>query len=882
MGLLLLSGAAQAAFTAGPAVGGGAAAWVDFNNDGFTDLYDGSTLWRNDGGSNLVSVTGFGGSGVWADYDNDGLLDVYRWASNGQLYRNDGNEIFSVVTTPTLPDDTGGTQANVSRGASWGDHDGDGYADLYVGGYEIWSPSADFPDAWLRNNAAASFSMTEGSALRARGVTSCDFDEDGDIDIYVSNYRLQVNLLWRNDGGGSFSEVAATYGVRGQNQEGAYGHTIGSAWGDMNNDGHIDLFVGNFAHPDWYQDRARLYENDGPPNHHFTERWVLDGGDYQESYASPAIGDYDNDGDQDLYFTTVYAGDNARLYRNDGGWSFVDVTGAENLGGMPSTYQAAWADYDNDGDLDLVTGGNVHVNNASGNGNHWLKVRLKGDGAQINRAAIGAQVRIDLGGGTILVRQVEAGTGEGNQNDLTLHFGLGSRTAAVDLDILWPNGDTQTVSGVAVDGTAQISAGPEVTNAGGATNITHDSATLRGYLVDAGGGGSTALVGVYWGPADGGESSWQTNYGLGPKVVGPLSQAVSGLTPNTHYYYRFYATNDMLGAWASPSAEFITGGTVPFSETFDTLTPGDIHGQHGWEVSLAEEDEAGRALVQPDQTYGGSTRACSVSNAELTHAFSGPGAASTVVWTDLYVVPVPASSPGAIPSNSTGKAIFLVDADTGALAAMDGDALVLFTNEPAVPTAEWVRFTTRMDHGSKTWDLWMNATTVVYNLAFHATNTPGLSRLTLLDRFSSQASFVDNVTISLDRPDHILTLDSDADDLDDDWERDHFNSLEVSDGGPDDDWDGDWFIDLYEFLANTDPTDTNSLLVISNAWPEATDEFVLEWQSASNQTYSIERSTNLLVADWAALVSNLPAIPPLNRYTVTMDEADSFYRIKLD
>ena len=420
----------------------------------------------------------------------------------------------------------------------------------------------------------------------------------------------------------------------------------------------------------------------------------------------------------------------------------------------------------------------------------------------------------------------------------------------------------------------------QLTNEGGATNVTLDTATLQGYLVDT--GGAATVVSVYWGTSNAGESGWDTNMTVGPRGVGPLSQTVSGLTPNTHYYYRFYGTHGATGEWAAPSAEFVTAGTVPFSETFDTLTPGNVHGQHGWEVAGTDEEGFGAALVQSDPTYGGSAQACSVSNAELTHAFSGPGAASTVVWTDLYVVPEPASSPGVIPSNSTGKAIFLVDADTGALAAMDGDTLVLFTNKPSVPEGEWVHFTTRMDYGSKTWHLWLNSTTVVYNLAFHATNTPGLSRLTILDRFSTQATYVDNVTISLDRPDHILTLDSDADALDDDWERDHFTSLEVSDGGPDDDWDGDSFPDLYEFLANTDPTDTNSLLVISNAWPGATDEFVLEWQSASNRTYSVERSTNLLVVDWAALVSNLPATPPLNRHTVDVDNAGSFYRITLD
>ena len=103
--------------------------------------------------------------------------------------------------------------------------------------------------------------------------------------------------------------------------------------------------------------------------------------------------------------------------------------------------------------------------------------------------------------------------------------------------------------------------------------------------------------------------------------------------------------------------------------------------------------------------------------------------------------------------------------------------------------------------------------------------------------------------MSADRPADILVFDSDGDPLDDDWEREHFTSLDVSDGEPDDDWDMDGFLDQYELLVGTDPTDTNSLLMISAAWPAPADAFVLEWQSASNRTYSAQRSTNLMVVD---------------------------------
>ena len=464
------TGAAWAAFTAGASVGGGRAAWVDFNADGRTDLYDGGTLWRNDGGGKLVAVDGCGhGAGVWADYDNDGDPDLYAWGGGGRLFRNDGGAAFTLVPTPTLPMDTTRKHNNVSLGACWGDINGDGFADLYVGGYEIW-PGAVFPDAVLVNNAATSFTMTEKGARRARGVTACDFDEDGDLDVYASNYRQQPNLLWLNDGKGGLTEVAAERGVAGRGTPvapavAAHGHTIGSAWGDLDNDGHVDLFVGNFNHHDGnrWSDDAKFMRNRGPDGGWtFELKDELDGADWQESYASPALGDYDNDGDLDLYVTTVYGTGSfgirnfPRLYRNDGNWHFTDVTAAEGLGGIGPTYQAAWADYDNDGDLDLASGGRVYVN--GGGANHWLKLRLQGDGAKINRAAIGAQVRLKLGDGTVLTRQVEAGTGEGNQNGPALHFGLGSRTDPVSLEILWPNGETQTVDNVSLDRVTQLAA----------------------------------------------------------------------------------------------------------------------------------------------------------------------------------------------------------------------------------------------------------------------------------------------------------------------------------------------------------------------------------------------------------------------------------------
>ena len=417
---------------------GGVAAWGDFDNDGWTDLYTGGQLWRNDRGQRFLRVQNLPlqGEGMWGDFDNDGYLDLFSWSAGGKLFRNKRGQGFEDVSgnMPRLP-------MKVSLGAAWGDFDGDGLLDLYVGGYEIWQVS-NFTDVIYRNRGNGKFEevwRTKGGLQPARGITAADFDEDGDLDVYVSNYRLVPNILWQNDGKGRFKNVAAAFATAGDGGLGAWGHTIGSAWGDLDNDGHLDLFVGNFSHPPAYQDRPKFLKNLGPDKQfHFEDKSKNAGLRWQESYASPALGDFDNDGLLDLYFTTVYSGDRSVLYRNNGNWTFKEHS-ADAKVNVPTTYQAAWADFDNDGDLDLVAGGRLFQNTAGGN--HWLKVRLIG-GGNVNRCAIGAQVRIRLGD-QILTRQVEASTGQGNQNDLTLHFGLGAHSEPVVLEIRWPNGTRQ-------------------------------------------------------------------------------------------------------------------------------------------------------------------------------------------------------------------------------------------------------------------------------------------------------------------------------------------------------------------------------------------------------------------------------------------------------
>ena len=426
-----------------------AACWADFDNDGWPDLATGGVVWRNNAGKSFTKLAEGLGHVVAADFDNDGFVDLFSWSSK-RVYRNASGKAFTPIAMPKLP-------AGACRGACWGDFNADGFADLYVGGYENWGKGITYPDLLLINEKGKGFRLAWRDARhRARGVTACDFDRDGDLDVYVSNYRLQPNVLWLNDGSGAFQDVAVAQNALATSGGFRGGHSIGAAWGDFDNDGWPDLFAGNFAHRDRRGDqpKSRFLRNlraEGKAAFH--DRGTC-GVFYQESYATPAAGDYDNDGDLDLFFTTVYGvasfsrRNHPVLFRNDGNFAFADATATAHVAKLPPTYQAAWADFDGDGDLDLATAGKLFEN--QGTGRHWLALRLQGDGKRVNRSAIGAQVRIKLGNQT-LTRQVEAGTGEGNQNDLCLHFGLGKRSAPVALEILWPGGREQTVQGVEVN-----------------------------------------------------------------------------------------------------------------------------------------------------------------------------------------------------------------------------------------------------------------------------------------------------------------------------------------------------------------------------------------------------------------------------------------------
>ena len=469
-------------------------AWGDVNNDGFDDLLlNGCALFINQGdgtfrdGIKASGIEGPANGGVFGDFDNDGWLDFYAISSGtgdkaDRLWRNRGDGTFEDVTTTAgnIRDDCS------SEGAAWGDLNNDGFLDLYVANYE--QPGKDLgqgtPDLFYLNQGNGAFLEVSdsvgmippfGKPLCGRGVNWGDYDNDGDQDIYVSNYRLQENLLWKNlrDGGtrsvasidDKVTNVALLLGVAGVGKnEGLslwWGHTIGSEWGDYDNDGDLDLISANLAHPRYidFSNKTCLYENQGAPNWTFVDRRPQAGIKYDECHSDPAWGDVDNDGFLDLYITCIYENMRSYLYHNKGDGTFEDITylsGTRAFNG----WGCAFSDYDNDGDLDLVVGSGSGVKLFRNDSpiKHWIQVKVVG--TKSNKSGIGARVEIAIAGHAqscpTQIREIQGGKGTTSQHSLIAHFGLGDNSTPIQITVRFPSGVTKVMKNVAVDHRVEV------------------------------------------------------------------------------------------------------------------------------------------------------------------------------------------------------------------------------------------------------------------------------------------------------------------------------------------------------------------------------------------------------------------------------------------
>ena len=430
-------------------IGASHLAWGDFDGDGYMDLLvNGSRLLHNDGRGGFEDVTSKLGlahlsgtnGGLWGDYDNDGDPDIFATSERGNhLLENRQIEGFEDVSGRTLPV----MDPVPVEAAAWGDLDNDGFLDLYLANYERRLPILGIclPDRLLRNRGDGRFEersveagLITGEPMCGRGVLWEDINRDGLQDILVSNYRLDPNLLWINNGDGTFSDEALRFGVRGRNDNGHYGHTIGAAVGDINGDGYLDIFLSNLAHPAFieYSDLSMLLQRSGSEAPLFLDRFDRSGIAYEETSSDPSFADIDNDGDLDLFITSIYPGRYSHLYLNDGEGNFTDISWASGAR-VEDSWGAAFADFDNDGAMDLAVSskGSVKLLKNRGNSNHWLEVVMRMAGC--NYQGIGSRVRVRFGDRE-QIRTLSAGRGTGNQDAPVAHFGLGEYPGVVEIN----------------------------------------------------------------------------------------------------------------------------------------------------------------------------------------------------------------------------------------------------------------------------------------------------------------------------------------------------------------------------------------------------------------------------------------------------------------
>jgi len=472
---------------------GAGCAFVDYNNDNWPDIFliNGKSwtpgprrsypaLYRNNKDGTFTDVTAAAGlavemygMGVAAgDYDNDGHQDLYITALEGdRLFHNEGNGRFRDATRAA-----GISNASFGTSAAWLDFDRDGRLDLFVANYVQWTPKTDLwcsldgqtksyctPESYkgtasklYRNLGGGRFedvSQKAGVAdptSKSLGVAVLDFDGDAWPDLFVAN-DTQPNKLYRNNRNGTFAEAGVAAGVA-FGEDGVARGAMGVDAADYDRSGRPHLLVGNFSNQ-----MLGLYHNEG-------------NGLFVDDAPTSAVGraslltltfgvfffDYDLDGLLDIFAANGHIEDeisrvqpkvtyrqNPLLFRNLGGKRFEPAPFGRPL----VARGAAYADYDRDGDLDVLISTNAGpaclYRNDGGNAARWLRVKTAG--AKSNRDGIGAVVRARSASGTQW-QVVRSGSSYCSQSELPLTFGLGRDTRADSLEVLWPSGLKQSFS----------------------------------------------------------------------------------------------------------------------------------------------------------------------------------------------------------------------------------------------------------------------------------------------------------------------------------------------------------------------------------------------------------------------------------------------------
>jgi hypothetical protein len=477
---------------------------ADFDGDGWQDIYfvNGRDLYnrdisvrnaldRNNGDGTFADVTekagvpgtGYGLGCVWGDYDNDGFPDLFvtQYGRN-ILYHNNGNGTFTDVTDKA---GVAGTESGAFHsGATFFDYDRDGRLDLYVGSYvdlgdrrycslggvlSSCPPSVyrGSPDALYHNNGDGTFTnvtaktkiyQPEGKNL---SVGAADYDNDGWPDLFVANDGLNA-YLYHNQRDGTFKEIGLTSGMALTGQ----GMTMAAmciSLGDFDNDGWLDLYISDFQ-----RSSDHIWQNDGKG---FFDEVSDQAGITRATHEVLSFGggffDYDNDGWLDIFIANghvypeieqaspdIHYKQTNSLFHNERNGKFVETSKSAG-NGFETPYVGrgvAFADFDNDGFMDVVVANNGDVplllRNGGGNGNHFLNFKLLG--TKSNRDAIGARIRV-LAGSISQIREVEGGGSYLSQSDLRSNFGLGKATRAETVEVKWPSGLQQVFDNVETD-----------------------------------------------------------------------------------------------------------------------------------------------------------------------------------------------------------------------------------------------------------------------------------------------------------------------------------------------------------------------------------------------------------------------------------------------
>jgi hypothetical protein len=484
---------------------GAGGVWLDVDDDGWQDIVlVNSTTWpgqstsgthamlyRNNGDGTFddissgsgVDIPLYGLGGAAGDFDNDGRTDLYLTAlGQNRLLRGQGDGTFVDVT------DTSGTgDPGFSTSALWFDYDNDGYLDLFVTNYVEWTPEIDLyctldgetksyctPESYqgqsstlyrnLGNGTFENVSMPAGvsnPSAKALSASMFDVDSDGWMDLFVTN-DTQPNQLFRNQGDGTFEDIAVVSGVA-FSEAGIARAGMGVDAADYDGSGHPSLIIGNFSN-----EMMALYHNEG--NGLFIDeapRSELGRATLLTLTFGCFFFDYDLDGWLDVFAANGHVADDVeqvqsrvthaqrpQLFHNAGRGRFEEIVEqAGNALQQPMVARgAAYADFDNDGDLDILITSNGGaprlLRNDGGNTNNLLRVKTVG--TESNRDGIGARVEVTTGGQRRW-QMVKTGSSYASQSEVPLTFGLGDQMSVELMRVVWPSGQVDEVTGIAAN-----------------------------------------------------------------------------------------------------------------------------------------------------------------------------------------------------------------------------------------------------------------------------------------------------------------------------------------------------------------------------------------------------------------------------------------------